>query len=79
MFGASFLTMVKFGIHYTGAEVLILVLGMATAFIVSIVSIKFLLSYIKTNDFKVFGWYRIALGIVVAAYMFLVGDPTAND
>jgi undecaprenyl-diphosphatase len=79
MFGASFLKMVKFGIHYTGAEVLILVLGMATAFIVSIVSIKFLLSYIKTNDFKVFGWYRIALGIVVAAYMFLVGDPTAND
>ncbi len=79
MFGASFLKMVKFGIHYTGAEVLILVLGMATAFIVSIVSIKFLLSYIKTNDFKVFGWYRIALGFVVAAYMFLVGDPTAND
>ena len=79
MFGASFLKMVKFGIYYTGAEVLILVLGMATAFIVSIVSIKFLLSYIKTNDFKVFGWYRIALGFVVAAYMFLVGDPTAND
>lgn len=68
MFGASFLKMVKFGIHYTGAEVLILVLGMATAFIVSIVSIKFLLSYIKTNDFKVFGWYRIALGVVVLAF-----------
>ena len=79
MFGASFLKMVKFGIHYTGGEVLILVLGMVTAFIVSIVSIRFLLSYIKTNDFKAFGWYRIVLGIVVIAYMFLVGDPTADN
>ena len=79
MFGASLLKMVKFGLHYTGAEIVIMVVGMVTAFIVSILSIKFLLSYIKTNDFKVFGWYRIALGIVVAAYMFLVGDPTAND
>lgn len=79
MFGASFLKMVKFGIHYTGGEVLILVLGMVTAFIVSIVSIRFLLSYIKTNDFKAFGWYRIVLGLVVIAYMVLVGDPTADD
>ncbi len=79
MFGASFLKMVKFGIHYTGGEVLILVLGMVTAFIVSIVSIRFLLSYIKTNDFKAFGWYRIVLGLVVIAYMVLVGDPTAED
>ena len=51
---------------------------MVTAFIVSIMSIKFLLSYIKTNDFKAFGWYRIVLGIVVIAYLFLVGDPTAD-
>ena len=79
MFGASFLKMVKFGIHYTGAEVLILVLGMVTAFIVSILSIRFLLSYIKTNDFTAFGWYRIVLGIVVIAYMFFVGDPTADN
>lgn len=78
MFGASFLKMVKFGFHYTGAEIIILVLGMVTAFIVSILSIKFLLSYIKTNDFKAFGWYRIALGIVVIAYLFLVGDPTLD-
>ena len=79
MFGASFLKMVKFGIHYTGAEVLILVLGMVTAFIVSILSIRFLLSYIKTNDFKAFGWYRIALGLVMIAYMLFVGDPTADN
>lgn len=78
MFGASFLKMVKFGFHYTGAEIIILVLGMVTAFIVSILSIKFLLSYIKTNDFKAFGWYRIALGIVVIAYLFMVGDPTLD-
>jgi len=76
MFGASFLKLFKFGWHYTGAEVLILVVGMATAFVVSILSIKFLLRYIKKNDFKLFGWYRIALGILVLAYLFLVGDPT---
>ncbi len=79
MFGASLLKLVKFGFHYSGAEMLILVLGMATAFVVSIASIKFLLQYIKTNDFKAFGWYRIVLGIVVLAYLFLVGDPTADN
>ena len=79
MFGASALKMVKFGFHYTGAEILILVVGMVTAFIVSVLSIKFLMRYIKTNDFKAFGWYRIVLGIVVIAYMFFVGDPTADN
>ena len=79
MFGASALKMVKFGFHYSSAEIIILVVGMVTAFIVSILSIKFLMRYIKTNDFKAFGWYRIALGIVVFAYLFLIGDPTAND
>ena len=78
MFGASLLKMVKFGWHYTGAEVLIMVVGMATAFVVSILSIKFLLRYIKNNDFKAFGWYRIVLGILVIAYLFLVGDPTKS-
>ncbi len=79
MFGASALKMVKFGWHYTGAEIIIMLVGMVTAFIVSILSIKFLLRYIKHNDFKAFGWYRIVLGIIVVAYLFLVGDPTAND
>lgn len=79
MFGASLLKMVKFGLHYTGAEVLILIVGMVTAFIVSILSIKFLLSYIRTNDFKAFGYYRIVLGIIVVAYLLLVGDPTADN
>ena len=76
MFGASLLKMVKFGWHYSGTEILIMIVGMVTAFIVSILSIKFLLRYIKSNDFKAFGWYRIALGAVVLAYLFLVGDPT---
>lgn len=75
MFGASLLKMVKFGWHYSGSEILILVVGMATAFVVSIASIKFLLRYIKNNDFKAFGWYRIVLGLIVIAYLFLVGDP----
>lgn len=75
MFGASLLKLVKFGWHYTGSEILILVVGMATAFVVSILSIKFLLRYIKNNDFKAFGWYRIVLGIIVVLYLYFVGDP----
>ena len=66
----------KFGWNYSGAEILILAVGMVTAFIVSILSIQFLLRYIKRNDFTVFGWYRIALGIVVLGYLIAVGDPT---
>ena len=76
MFGASFLKLVKFGWNYTGTELVILAVGMVTAFIVSILSIRFLLRYIRRNDFTAFGWYRIALGIVVLAYLFVVGDPT---
>lgn len=78
MLGASLLKMAKFGVHYTGGEILILVIGMATAFIVSVISIKFLLRYIRSNDFKAFGWYRIALGLVVLSYLLLVGDPTRS-
>lgn len=79
MFGASALKLVKFGFHYTGEEILILIVGMVTAFVVSILSIKFLLRYIKNNDFKAFGWYRIGLGLIVIAYLLLVGDPTADS
>lgn len=78
MLGASFLKLFKFGIHYTGAEVVIMLVGMVTAFIVSVLSIRFLLRYIKKNDFRAFGWYRIALGIVVLAYLYFVGDPTLS-
>ena len=75
MVGASLLKLVKFGLHYSADEVFILIVGMATAFIVSVLSIRFLLKYIKNNDFKPFGWYRIAVGLLVLAYLFVVGDP----
>ncbi|MCL2334693.1 MAG: undecaprenyl-diphosphate phosphatase [Endomicrobia bacterium] len=72
MFGASALKLVKFGFHFTGAEAALLILGTATAFIVSVISIRFLLGYIKNNDFKIFGWYRIVLGCLVLAYFMVV-------
>lgn len=75
MFGASLLKLMKFGFDFTGSELVILFVGMVTAFIVSILSITFLLRYIKKNDFTAFGWYRIILGIIVLGWLFFVGDP----
>lgn len=76
MLGASALKLVKFalktGFVMTGNEVAILSVGTFVAFIVSIITIKFLMSYIKSNDFKVFGWYRIILGILVLAYFYII-------
>lgn len=72
MFGASLLKIVKFGFHFTGMESAILLVGMLVAFLVSIVVIKFLMGYIKKHDFKVFGWYRIILGLVVLMYFGLI-------
>lgn len=71
MVGASLLKLVKFGLQFTGGEIFILIFGMVVAFLVSVYSIKFLMGYIRGNDFKVFGYYRIVLGIVVLIY-FLV-------
>lgn len=68
MFGASLLKIVKFGLTFTENEIMILAAGMATAFIVSVIVIKFLMGYIKKHDFKIFGWYRIILGILVLLY-----------
>lgn len=68
MLGASLLKVVKFGFEFTGNEILTLVLGMLSAFIVSIIAIKFLVGYIKKHSFKAFGVYRIILGIVVLIY-----------
>ncbi len=73
MFGASFLKIVKFGFSYSMEEIVILIVGMIVAYIVSIISIKFLLRYIKNNDFKIFGWYRIILGLIVFAYFIVLG------
>ena len=71
MVGASALKLVKFGFDFTGEEIIVLVLGMVVAFVVSLLCIKFLMTFIKKHDFKVFGWYRIALGIVVLAYFLI--------
>ena len=68
MFGASLLKLVKFGLNFTGTEAAILLIGMITAFVSSIFVIRFLMGYIKKHDFKVFGYYRIVLGILVILY-----------
>lgn len=71
MFGASFIKIIKFGLAFTGTQIAILLTGMVTAFVVSVVVIKFLMGYIKKHDFKVFGWYRIVLGALVLAYFMI--------
>lgn len=71
MFGASLLKIVKFGFSFTAYEAGILLFGMLVAFVVSILAIKFLVAYVAKNDFKVFGYYRIILGIIVLAVFFL--------
>ena len=65
MFGASLLKLVKFGFNFTTIQLAVLLVGMVVSFAVSIVAIKFLMSYIRKNDFKVFGYYRIVLGVIV--------------
>ena len=70
MFGASLLKLVKFGLAFTSTELAILLIGMVTAFVSSLIIIRFLLGYIKKHDFKVFGYYRIILGVLVLAYFF---------
>jgi len=72
MFGASLLKVAKFGFAFTSTEVIVLVTGMVTAFIVSVLAIKFLMGYIKKHDFRVFGWYRIIFGAALLLY-FLHG------
>ena len=71
MFGASLLKIYKFGLHFTTAEAVILFVGCVIAFVVSLIVIRFLMGYIKKHDFKVFGYYRIVLGILVLACGFL--------
>ncbi len=68
MFGASLLKIVKFGFAFSTVELAALLVAMLVAFVVSIIVIKFLLTYIKKHDFKIFGWYRIILGILVILY-----------
>lgn len=71
MFGASLLKLVKFGLAFTGMELIILLVGMLVAFVTSVFVITFLMSYIKKHDFKAFGVYRIILGAIVLIYYFV--------
>lgn len=72
MAGAGLLKLLKFGFAFTADELMILLVGMAVAFLVSVAVIKFLLGYIRKHDFKVFGWYRIVLGLVVLAFFTFI-------
>lgn len=72
MAGASLLKLIKFGFVFTGNEIIILLIGMFVSFVVSMLVIKFLMNYIKKHDFKVFGYYRILLGIIVLGYFLLI-------
>jgi len=72
MFGASALKLMKFGFAFIGMEITILLTGMVVAFVVSIIAIKFLMRYIRNNDFKVFGWHRIILGLLILLYFLVI-------
>ena len=75
MFGASLLKLVKFGLHYSMAEIVYLLLGMTVAFFVSVFSIGFLLNWIKKNNFKFFGYYRIVFGLIIFVWYFTSSLP----
>lgn len=71
MFGASLLKLVKFGFAFSSMELILLTVGMVVSFVVSLFVLRFLMGYIKKHDFKVFGWYRIVLGLLVFMYFTL--------
>uniref|UniRef100_UPI002621A58F undecaprenyl-diphosphate phosphatase n=1 Tax=Terrisporobacter sp. TaxID=1965305 RepID=UPI002621A58F len=72
MFGASLLKLVKFGLVFKSFELIVLGVGTLVSFVVSVWAIKFLMGYIKKHDFKVFGWYRIVLGVILLVYYFFM-------
>ena len=72
MFGASLLKIAKFGFAFSAFEIIILLVGMISAFVVSLLSIKFLMNFVKKHDFKGFGYYRIALGALVILYFLFI-------
>lgn len=72
MFGASLLKILKFGLAFSTTEMIVLLVGMVISFLVSIIVIKLLMNYIKKHNFKVFGYYRIVLGLIVLAYSLLI-------
>lgn len=73
MAGASLLKIIKFGFNFTFIQVIVLIIGTLVSFLISVIAIKMLLGYIRKHDFKVFGYYRIVLGIIVLLYFGLTG------
>jgi undecaprenyl-diphosphatase len=73
MFGASLLKILDFGFNFTTLEMTVLLVGTITSFVVSLFVLKFLMGYIKKHDFKIFGWYRIVLGVLVLGYFLIAG------
>lgn len=71
MLGSSLVSILKYGLNFSGIEITVLIIGLLTAFIISYIAIRFLIGYIKKHNFVVFGWYRIALGIIVIAYFLI--------
>lgn len=72
MFGLSFIKIIKFGFSYNTTEIAILTIGVVVAFFVSVLVIKFLMGYIRKHDFKLFGWYRIIIGVILFAYFIMI-------
>jgi undecaprenyl-diphosphatase len=72
MFGASLVKLLDFGFSFTMTELFVLLTGMIVAFVSSVFAIRFLVGYVKRHDFRVFGWYRIALGILVLVLFQLI-------
>lgn len=72
MFGLSGLKLLKFGFSFAASEIIVLLLGTAVAFVVSLIVIRFLMGYIRKHNFKLFGWYRILIGVIVLAYFLMV-------
>ena len=72
MFGASLLKIIHYGLAFSAVEIFYLLAGMVIAFVVSLYSIRFLMSYVKNHDFRFFGYYRIILGIIVLIYFGLL-------
>ncbi|MBR2766382.1 MAG: undecaprenyl-diphosphate phosphatase [Blautia sp.] len=72
IFGSCIYRLSRFALSFSGWEVLLLFCGMLTAFITSLVSIRFMLSYIRKHNFRIFGWYRIGLGIFILLYYILL-------
>ena len=72
MFGASLLKIINYGLAFSAVELFYLIAGMVIAFVVSVYSIRFLMNYVKSHDFRFFGYYRIILGIIVLIYFGLM-------